>query len=146
MPNLQKQKIRAIMKQKRNALEKHDIEKFSKQICEKLFTLKIFDFDNFFIYKSFGSEVETDQIISKLFKLKKRIFTPKILKNDMKSVEILQNTVFFKNKIGILEPDGEFLEINNFVAIMPCLAVSKTGNRIGFGGGFYDRFLQNIDA
>ena len=64
----------------------------------------------------------------------------------MQSVKITTNTGFKKSSFGILEPEGEASDIDDFVAIMPCLAVDKYGNRIGYGGGYYDKFLKNKSA
>lgn len=146
MQNLQKQKIRQEMKAKRNELKATEIEALSKAVAENFFKLNIFQNETFFVYKSFSSEVATDLLILKLFELKKRIFMPKITEKQMQTIEINQNSEFVQNKFGILEPVGEFSLIDNFVAVMPCLAVSTDGNRIGFGGGYYDKFLANKNA
>lgn len=146
MQSLTKKEIRLKLKQQRDGLADNKVLDLSKRIFENLKQLNLENFDKFFVYKNFRNEVQTEEIVNWLFKNKKRIFMPKIIKNDIKIIEINKNTAFIQNKFGIFEPTGDPEDIDNFVAIMPCLAVSETGNRIGFGGGFYDRFLFNKHA
>lgn len=146
MQNLAKKEIRLKLKQQRENLSKSEMFDLSKRIFENLKQLNFESCDKFFVYKNFRNEVQTDSIVDWLFENKKRIFMPKIIKNNIKTIEINKNTAFIQNKFGIFEPFGEAEDIDNFVAIMPCLAVGETGNRIGFGGGFYDKFLSNKHA
>ena len=61
--------------------------------------------------------------------------------------EIDQNTNFITNKLGIREPiskvsfDTSLIEI----IIVPLLVFDKNGHRVGYGGGYYDRFMSNIN-
>lgn len=138
-----KQKIRKNLKALRDEMNDEQVLSLSKEIKNKLFGLDIFNAENYFVYLSFKNEVATGEIIDELKARKKRIFTPKIIEKDMKMVELTDNSAIIKNKFGIFEPVGEIMDMQNFVAIMPCLAVDESGNRIGFGGGYYDRFLED---
>lgn len=146
MQSLTKKEIRLKLKHQRECLSNREVLTLSKKIFDNLKKLNFEKFDNFFVYKNFRNEAQTEGIVNWLFKNKKRIFMPKIIKNNIKTIEINKNTAFIQNKFEIFEPVGNPENIDNFVAIMPCLAVSKTGIRIGFGGGFYDRFLSNKNA
>ena len=143
---MNKQKIREKMKSLRAALSASEVEILSKRIYDNFFSLDVFDKEKFFVYLSFENEVKTDEIILELEKRKKQIFVPKIYGKVMKSVKINTKTTFLSNNFGIKEPIGEPSDTNNFVAIMPCLAVDKQGKRVGFGGGYYDKFLANKNA
>lgn len=134
------------MKSLRADLMPSDVEDLSKQIFDNLFSIDVFNSEKYFVYLSFENEVKTDDIILELEKRKKQVFVPKIYGKMMKSVEINAKTTFLTNSFSIKESIGEPSDINNFVAIMPCLAVDKNGNRIGFGGGYYDKFLANKKA
>ncbi len=61
----------------------------------------------------------------------------------MKAVEIDEDTVYRTNDIGITEPaEGEVIEPQDIdLVFVPFLACDKQGNRVGFGKGFYDRYL-----
>lgn len=146
MQSLTKKEIRLKLKRQRDGLAADEVLDLSNRIFENLKRLNFEKFDKFFVYKNFRNEVLTEEIVNWLFKNKKRVFMSKIIKNNMKTIEISKNTAFIQNKFGIFEPTGDPEDIDNFVAIMPCLAVSEIGNRIGFGGGFYDRFLSNKHA
>ena len=134
------------MKDARSQLKEVEVKKHSKAIFENLFMLDILNFDKYFIYINFGNEVDTESIIEELKKRKKKIYLPKISAKMMKSVKLLPKTTFLRNNYGILEPSGRAENIDDFVAIMPCLAVDGHGNRIGFGCGYYDKFLANKNA
>ena len=140
---MRKLEIRKNLKEKRNSLSFESVKNKSELVKENLFKLDELNQENYFIYLSFQNEVQTNDILTELLKLNKRIFVPKIYGKDMKMVSFDKNSTLQKNKFGILEPVGRIVNEDNFVAIMPCVAVDENGNRIGFGGGYYDRFLSS---
>ena len=89
-------------------------------------------------------EVDTWEIIN--YFLQKQdiysLYTPKI---DGKSlISVKYSNHFTKNKFGILECVGPPSDIIPDIIIMPLLAFDINGNRIGYGGGYYDRYLNSI--
>ena len=142
----QKQKLRFEMKELRNGLDIVSVEALSDQIVSRFMSLDLNDYQTFFVYNSFASEVQTAELIKYLLVNSKKLYMPRVEGQLMRSVPVNRDSVFIKNKYGIKEPVGEAEEINNFVAIIPCLAVDKKGNRIGYGKGYYDEFLKNKDA
>ena len=92
-------------------------------------------------------ELDTHLLIQRLWNLHKRIYCPLILPmHKMDFIEINEKTNFIKNKIGIYEPVYQKTLVDNMPEIMvvPGLGYSLvTNQRIGFGEGYYDRFLQN---
>lgn len=88
----------------------------------------ISDSKSIFIYKSNSGEVPTHTLIKNLILADKVVYLPLITKPGfMAPVNILTNEV------------GEVDDIDLIVA--PCLSMDRHGNRIGYGGGYYDRFL-----
>ena len=146
MDQSKKSIIRQEMKEFRNALDVFTIESMSDDIYNGVLELDLIAYETFFVYNSFGSEVQTQKIIDHLLENNKKVYLPRIEGQVMQSVLIDSDTEFNKNGLGILEPIGDHDEINDFVAIIPCLAVDKRGNRIGYGKGYYDKFLQNKKA
>ena len=138
-----KNPLRVSCKNLRNQLDDETIKNLSHQIFLNLKpTLQKLNNTKFFVYNSFGSEVKTDEIIQFLIDVSKEVFLPKVEGKNMVAIKLANSTKFSTNKFGINEPVGEAEDINNFVAIVPCLAMDKSGNRLGYGGGFYDRFLK----
>ncbi|MGG7142133.1 5-formyltetrahydrofolate cyclo-ligase [Clostridium nigeriense] len=102
-----------------------------------------------FIYLSFGSEIDTNKIINKALEDKKEVYIPKIYKFDksMKAIRLNSFKDLKKNTMGILEPidDSNFIEKENIdLIIVPGVVFDFKGNRIGYGGGYYDRYLEPI--
>ena len=138
-----KQRIRQEMKELRNGLNVFAVENLSDDVFEKFTQLNFNEYENFFVYNSFGSEVQTQKIIEYLLAQRKNVFMPRIKERQMQAVQVDKKSKFVRNTFGILEPEGKPEEIYEFVAVMPCLAIDLVGNRIGYGGGYYDSFLQD---
>ena len=99
------------------------------------------------VYASLDDEVDTSPIISNALKSSKTILLPKIDSDD--KMDFFEFTPELKeNKFGIKEPDGTKKyapgEIN--LIIMPLVCADENRNRIGFGGGYYDRYLSNYQG
>ncbi|WP_228098446.1 MULTISPECIES: 5-formyltetrahydrofolate cyclo-ligase [unclassified Gemella] len=140
---MDKSSLRKIILNKRNLLSSNYIENSSKIIFEKIEKLVEFKKANsIFIYLSFGSEVITDYFINDYID-KKDIFVPKIVGDDMKLVRITRNTNFSKNKFGILEPNNDdFYDGIVDLVITPSLVFDKSGYRLGYGKGYYDKYFS----
>lgn len=101
------------------------------------------------LYKSLNNEVNTNELISYCFKLKKIILLPKVIGDDLVFYKINENEIFIKSSFGVLEPIGK--EINKVnkkeidLVIVPGVCFDENKNRLGFGKGYYDRFLNNIN-
>lgn len=103
-----------------------------------------------FTFINYGSEVETKNFINIALKDGKRIFIPKTIKatKEMKAVEISSLDNLKPDAWGILEPCDFEREINKNLLdliIVPGAVFDRKGNRIGYGGGYYDRYFSNIN-
>ena len=137
-----KKNIRILHKKIRDSL---DIENLSKIITEKLPDLPEFqNSESVFTYISFGSEINTFQIL----KTKdKKIFVPKIINDEMYMTEYTPDKLV-KGKYGIIEPSecNPCLPQKNDVVICPALACDYNFYRLGYGKGYYDRFLSECEC
>ncbi|MFI1772852.1 5-formyltetrahydrofolate cyclo-ligase [Thalassobellus citreus] len=144
-----KSELRKTYKTLRNNLSENDIDEFSLAIANQLLKLPIWEYNFYHIFLAIEEqkEVNTDYILNILSGKDKNIL---ISKSDFKSGDmthflLTDNTAIKKNKYNIPEPvDG--IEISNDkidVVFIPLLAFDKQGNRVGYGKGFYDRFLAN---
>ena len=102
------------------------------------------------LFKSFGSEVDTTELIEYSIIKGKIVALPKVVNNELKfyKIEHLKDTLI-KSKLGVEEPIAN--EINYIVkdninlVIVPGLCFNKVGDRLGYGKGYYDRFLTNTN-
>ena len=152
-----KDEIRKVIRQKRDSLSKDDLVNKSRKIFEKLVASEIYKIaDNILIYASMGSEVRTDEIIEDALKQGKTVFCPKCVdtkKGLMEFIKISDISQLIEGYYGIREP---VLAENSVVydnidttnnrsddlMIMPLVAFDDQNNRIGYKGGYYDRYLE----
>ena len=100
------------------------------------------DANSFFIYYSFGSEADTRDIIRRLLLAGKEVYLPRVEGKDMVAVRYVEGDELKKSPLGVSEPVGEAYDGKIDVAVVPLLAVNSDGYRLGYGGGFYDRYLK----
>lgn len=101
------------------------------------------DKQTFFIYYSYQSEADSHALIERLLAEGKRVFLPRVEGKNMVAAEYFGNeSGLVQNKYGICEPQGQACEEEIQVCIAPLLAVNSRGYRLGYGGGFYDRYFQ----
>lgn len=146
-----KNKIRKDLKKRRNEVALNLRKEYSNKIHEKLFAMREFQKCNIiFTYISFGSEVDTKPIINKAFQVNKKVYVPKVEGKDMDFYEIFSLDGLVRSDFGILEPDSnkdqkyDYSLSDKFkkLMILPGLAFDEMGNRIGYGAGYYDRYLS----
>lgn len=120
-------------------------------IFQKIINLEEYrDCQSIFIYVSYLSEVNTIKIINKALDDKKYVLVPKTNKETKEMDAILIRSIdeLEIGNYGILEPvDGfraNFEDIE--LVIIPGVAFDDKGNRLGYGGGYYDRFLSKINS
>lgn len=142
-----KNELRKTYKLLRNKLSENAIETKSLEIANQLLKLPIWEqsFYHIFLTIEEQKEVNTDYILSILSGKDKHIV---ISKSDFKTFEMAHyllsdNTVLKKNEWNIPEPtNGIPISTEQIdVVFVPLLAFDKKGNRIGYGKGFYDKFL-----
>ena len=122
----------------------HDLLKIaSKKIQKKLD--KIFAFKNakkIGVYYPIGSEIFTQDIIQELLSKGKEVFLPKVMGEGMEFRKIIDFSSLEPGNFDIMEPKEECPVDNNLdVILVPTVGISQIGVRLGYGYGFYDRFL-----
>ena len=146
-----KQDIRKELLKKRNSLTEEQREKYSKLITDRLLSLEQYkEADILLIYASYQSEVCTYEIIRNALHSPKKVFCPKVLgPGNMEFYEITSLKDIISGYKKIPEPistDFPYLNVNHFKTLMfmPLVGFDDNKNRLGYGGGFYDRYLQNF--
>lgn len=127
----------------RNLLEKEEWEEHSDKIMKAVaahpFFLKA---DEIYCYVDFRKEVATKKLIEEAWKLSKKVAVPKIEDGTMNFYYIESMEELTTGYYGILEPKSKKAANGNQVlVIMPGSVFDKERNRIGYGKGYYDRYL-----
>ena len=138
--------LRSHYKKKRLSLTKQEVDHLSQRVFKQLDKLNIWKLKHYHIFISISkyNELDTSSIIYKLKSEQKIIIVPKISNNELVHVAINDETEFSLNKYGIEEPsDGNHFIIENLDLIfIPLLAFDLEGHRVGYGKGYYDKFLK----
>ena len=94
-------------------------------------------------YLPYNQEVRTVPMLEQALRDGKRVAVPKIYGDTMKFLYLDDLSKVEKNDMGIPEPiaDTPVAEDKTALVLMPGLAFTEQGDRMGYGGGFYDRFL-----
>ena len=120
-----------------------------KEADEKSVPSKLYEsVQTVFIYVSSENEIGTHRLIEKMFQDKKTVCVPFCVDSDggMICVKINSLSELREGRYGILEPaePKEYDKTKIELVIMPGVAFSSEGARIGYGKGYYDRFLSDI--
>ena len=92
------------------------------------------------------NEVSTWDFIEYFWKEGMSVFVPKMVQNEIKTIQLKPDTPLKENGWGILEPEDDFVEdIKYDIVITPLLYCDNQGNRVGYGKGFYDMFFSKTD-
>jgi 5-formyltetrahydrofolate cyclo-ligase len=152
MNKLNKQAIRKRLLNERKLLSQQSILGKSKIIADTLINFdKYQQSENIMLYVATKKEVQTQEVIESAQKDNKKIFIPLI--NRGKSDLIPALIYDFKKELvlgslGIYQPREEFYRLYSpkilDLVIVPGVAFTGQGNRLGRGGGYYDRFLTKV--
>lgn len=143
--NAKKKEIR----EKYLAIRKNIInrEEKTKEIVDRLLNDSTYQKANTIaLFKSFNFEVDTNSIIDISLSNNKVVALPRIEQDEIVFYKINSKSILVKNKYKIEEPISKkdnYIEKENIdLVIVPGLCFDRSGNRLGYGKGFYDRFLS----
>ncbi len=125
-------------------------QELSKVIIDRLTALSEYkNAKNLLCYASFASEVETTDLMAEILADGKKLYLPKceVETHEMQAVRVTDLSSLEKGAYGIAEPVGEGEEPKKIdLVIVPLVAFDRSLARLGYGGGYYDRFLPKTDA
>jgi 5-formyltetrahydrofolate cyclo-ligase len=146
---VQKSNLRKEILHKRNALNQFEISAKSKLIQKNVIrTHEFIESKTIGLYLPTGSEVETWDIINHALNSGRKLLLPRIVINNIRYYTVEQkdfdNDSFDMNRFGIKEPkitngNVDFIDL----LIVPGIAFDSYGYRIGYGFGYYDKYLTN---
>ena len=135
--------LRGQIKSIRLSLETSEIKKLSSQVTKNFFSLIVtFNKSNFFIYNPIKNEVDTFEIIDRLLKMGKSVSYP-VIDGEKLISAIPTSSEYITDHFGCKTPKDFTVMDKVEVAVIPLLACDKNKNRIGYGKGFYDRYLKD---
>ena len=137
--------IRQEKLQQRRQIPQNQRSQMHSAIIENIKKLSVYNnATNIALYSAMPDEVDLQQLCNDAIKTK-NIFLPIIKDKNLVFAEITANSILQPNKFGIIEPtNATICPLKNIeLIILPIVAFDDFGNRIGMGGGYYDRTLQN---
>ena len=141
---MDKRALRLEINEKKRALSIGEIERRSAILAERLCATEQYrEARALYVYLSFNQEVRTGPIIERARADGKRVAVPKVVSGDMRFIWLEPGTQLELSPFGIPEPvaDGPVAGDPCALVLLPGLAFDRRGHRVGYGGGYYDRYL-----
>ena len=141
---MNKKELRAAIREKKRAMTPEEIEERSRHLGEKFAQSRAYrEADAIYGYLPYNQEVRTVPMLERALREGKRVAVPKVYGEEMRFIWLTDLTRVAKGYSGIPEPiaDGPAADDPRALVLMPGLAFDRQGHRIGYGGGFYDKFL-----
>ena len=140
-----KQEIRSALRRRKSAMTCSEIEEKSARLTEMFLATDAYrTARSIYGYLPYNQEVRTEAILQQALKDGKRVAVPKCFGRDMRFIWLDDLEAVAPGYRGIPEPiaDGPAADDEAALVLLPGLAFDREGRRIGYGGGFYDRFLS----
>lgn len=141
---MDKQELRRIIRQRKRAMTEEEICSRSAALAEKFAASDAYrQAKTIYGYLPYNQEVRTVPMLRRALEEGKRVAVPKVYGDEMRFIYLEDLTRVASGYAGIPEPiaDAPVARDETALVLMPGLAFDRQGHRIGYGGGFYDRFL-----
>lgn len=141
---MNKQELRRAIRDRKRAMSPEEIEQRSANLGELFLRSEAYrSAKTIYGYLPYNQEVRTVPILEQAIRDGKRVAVPKCYGDEMKFIFMDDLSKVEKGYAGIPEPiaDEPIADDPTALVLMPGLAFDPNGHRIGYGGGFYDRFL-----
>ncbi|WP_120506534.1 5-formyltetrahydrofolate cyclo-ligase [Rahnella bruchi] len=146
-----RQTIRTEIRQRRNNLTAEQQSQFALQAAERVATHpKIQSAKTISVFLSFDGELDTKPLIDRLWREGKQLCLPVLHPFSAGNLLFLRytpDTPLIRNRLKILEPQLDVTQVIPLsqlnIILTPLVAFDSTGQRLGMGGGFYDRTLEH---
>ncbi len=141
---MDKTALRKEIREKKRAMTEAEIVSASQRLGELFARSEAYkQAKTIYGYLPYNQEVRTVPMLQKALEDGKKVAVPKCYGDEMRFIYLTDLSQVEKGYCGIPEPiaDGPVAEDKTALVLMPGLAFDKAGHRIGYGGGFYDKFL-----
>lgn len=142
---MDKTQLRRIIRDQKRAMTLATIEEKSRLLAEQFITSEAYrQAHSIYGYLPYNQEVRTIPMLEQALRDGKRVAVPKCYGDEMRFIWMEDLSLVEKGYAGIPEPiaDTPVADDPTALVLMPGLAFDPHGHRIGYGGGFYDRFLE----
>jgi 5-formyltetrahydrofolate cyclo-ligase len=141
---VEKARLRKQLLDARDGLSLDFIKITSKEIQDNLRKIELYrTAETIGAYYSIGSEVRTQDILQEILNAGKQLALPKVVKNDLVFKKISSFSELEPGNFSVMEPKDKCEIIKNLdVVIVPAIALAKDGFRLGYGFGYYDKYLH----
>lgn len=141
-----KEKLREELKKLRNSIENEKRKEESRVTCERITALKEYkESKKILSFMNFGSEIEVDILNQKILEAGKILYLPRVERDGTLSV-VEYGKGFSVGSFGIREPIGEGYSGELDIIITPGLGFDRSGGRLGYGKGYYDRLFTKYSS
>ncbi len=146
--SIQKAALRKHLLEKRDAISAEFRDISSNKIHQNLKQVDSFiNSQNIACYFPIGSEIDTHNIMLGVLEQDKKMLLPKITENNMEFYIVPDLEKLEKGRFDIMEPKDSCKKAGNIDCILiPTIGISKSGDRLGYGRGYYDKFLSSTNA
>ena len=141
---MDKRELRRQIREQKRAMTPEEIESASQKLKEFFLETEQYRVaKTVYGYLPYNQEVRTVPILEQALADGKQVAVPKVYGDEMRFIYLNDLTRVAVSDFGIPEPveDGPVADDPTALVLMPGLAFDKEGHRIGYGGGFYDKFL-----
>ena len=141
---MDKTELRREIRARKRAMTEAEIEERSAKLAQLFFASRAYqNAKTIYGYLPYNQEVRTVPMLERALKDGKKVAVPKVYGDEMKFLYLDDLTAVAKGYAGIPEPiaDEPVAHDETALVLMPGLAFDPQGHRIGYGGGFYDKFL-----
>lgn len=141
---MNKNDLRAWIRQKKREMTQQEIACASEELADQFLQTELYRrAETLYGYLPYNQEVRTWSILEQALRDGKKVAVPKVYGDTMKFIYMTDFTALEKSSFGIPEPvaDDPVADDPAALVLMPGLAFDAKGNRMGYGGGYYDKFL-----
>ena len=146
--SIQKSALRKHLLEKRDATSAELRDISSEKIHENLKKISSYaNSQNIACYSSIGSEINTRNIMLNILEQSKNLLLPRVINDNLEFYVVPNLEKLEKGSFEIMEPRDSCKKAEKINCVLiPTVGVSKSGVRLGYGKGYYDRFLSSTDA
>ena len=140
----QKQEIRKFYRKLRDDMSSEEVKEKSELICRRILKSSLYrEADKIYVYDPLGNEADLRPVIADAWQSRKRVAFPKVFGDEMRFFEVTDFSFLHPGTFGVREPEETTAVCwQNVLVLTPGVSFDRSGHRIGYGKGYYDRYFS----